>query len=113
VKVLPSIREQIQTVAERWEQAYFSNGEWFAYGKDKAAIYNKLESLPADATADDVAAVIGNDTWAGPHQCHECGESSLLVAQVGQPPDYESHTADICLPCARKVVALLESEVKP
>jgi len=41
------------------------------------------------------------------HFCHEC-DARVDVVQVGQEPDYESATANVCLVCLKKAVALLE-----
>lgn len=46
-----------------------------------------------------------------PYQsCDECeGATGQPLAQVGEEPDYYSGTANMCLDCLRKAVALLES----
>lgn len=104
-------KTEIESVAERWKAAYCRDGDWRDYGgSSKEAIYLRLLALPQNATAKDIASIIGNSSWAGPQQCHECGdEDAEAVVQIGQEPDYESATADICLSCLRKAVALIES----
>jgi hypothetical protein len=104
-------RTEIANVAARWKEQYFRRGEWGTVLLGNAeVIHRNLLALPPDATAKDVHAIIGNTSWAGPQSCHECGREDVdAVVQVGQQPDYESSTADICLPCLRKAVALIES----
>lgn len=68
--------------------------------------------LGPEATADQVAEIIGNRPWTD-LRCHECGTyGHHAVVEVGDPPDYESCTASLCLPCARKAVEMLENVVK-
>jgi hypothetical protein len=68
----------------------------------------KLRALSDDATPDQVDAAVGHggQTWM---RCHECGtDKASMVVTVGEPPDYESSTADLCAPCIRKAVAMVE-----
>lgn len=93
------IRQQdlIRGVAALWKGAYFDRlGKW--YGEDKRAIWEKLAALPSNATADDVASAIGNRSWTT-LKCDECGDEVTDVLQVGQEPDYESATVDLCFYC--------------
>lgn len=104
-------RTLVAAVAARWKAQYFRRGGWGTVRLgNPETIHQGLLALGPDATAKDVAAVIGNKSWAGPQRCHECGiEDVDAVVEIGQPLDYESATAEICLPCLRKAVALLES----
>lgn len=103
-------RSKVSEVAERWRQQYYSvqHGWMQTMRGDSGAVHRQLVALSADATAADVAKIIGNDSWAGPSRCHECGESALCTVQVGQPPGYESHTAELCEGCVRKALSLFE-----
>lgn len=103
-------RHQVRGVAERWKQQYCrDNGQWMGFGGDSAEIYTKLSALdPETAVASEVAAIIGNNSWAGPQPCNECGETVGRVVEIGQPPDYESATAQICEGCIRKALALFQ-----
>jgi hypothetical protein len=100
---------QVSTVAERWKEQYFygRQGWGTTVTGDTGAIYEKLKALPKTATDRDVAKIIGNDSWAGPSKCHECGETVLRTIELGEAPDYESHTAQICESCLRKALELL------
>lgn len=100
-------RTQVRDVANRWANAYPKTGP---YGRDpqKQAITKALVALDAEtATAADVAAIIGNDSWCGPKKCHECGAVVNVAVQVGEEPDYESSTATLCLACLEKALALM------
>lgn len=100
-------RTQVRDVAARWASSYPTNGP---YGRDpdKQAITKALAALDAEtATAADVAAIIGNDTWCGPSTCNECGAVVEVAVQVGEEPDYESSTATLCFACVDQALALM------
>lgn len=92
-------RTQIRVVASRWRAQYSKT----PYNTpDKMAIAEKLDALdPETATAEQVAAIIGNDSWARDPKCHECQEIVPMVVQVGEPMDYESNTACLCGRCLK------------
>ena len=102
---LETMRDQVKVVAKRWRVQYVS-GEW---GVDEQDIQRKLDALDVETATDkDVAEIIGNDTWVGPHKCHECGTKTWSAVELGEPRDYKSATATICIDCLRKAVALVE-----
>lgn len=100
-------RVLIREVAQRWKAQYAGyRGPTPSDTAEKAAIGHKLAALDAEtATAADVAAIIGNDSWTRIDHCDECGAENLAVA-VRLADDTESSSADICLPCLRKAVRL-------
>lgn len=104
-------RENVRGVAERWKAQYFRSGTWARLDIGRAEkIYHDLAALdPETATARDVAAIIGNSSWAGPGDCNECGQSRNVLVELGQEPDYESATDRICEDCLRKALALVTS----
>ena len=71
-------------------------------------IHAKLVALDTEtATAADVAAIIGNESWVRVEDCSDCGAKYLKsVTQLGEEPDYESQTAYVCDDCLRKALAL-------
>jgi hypothetical protein len=96
-------RVLVREVAQRWEEQYadydLSNAE------EMHAIGRKLAALDGEtATAADVAAIIGNDSWTRIDHCDECGETNPPVA-VRLAEDTES-SVDICLSCLRKALNL-------
>lgn len=95
-------RDLIRDVANRWEKQYPEKGDL-----PRLAILRRLRALDVEtASAQQVADIIGNDSWTS-QSCSECGEDHAdAVVQVGQELNYESRTAWLCLPCVRKAAAL-------
>ena len=105
-------RENVRGVAERWKSQYcHGDGSWSTtINGDTGMVYKRLAALDIEtATASQVAEIIGNNTWAGPGDCNECGQSRNVLVELGQDPDYESATARICEDCLRKALALVTS----
>lgn len=103
---LETMRAQVRNVAQRWRTQY---GNVSRHGAGKQEIQRKLDSLDVETATDaDVTAVIGNSLWVGPPDCHECGATTWNAVELGQPLDYGSCTATICIDCLRKAVALVE-----
>jgi len=97
------------TVAEKWKRQYFSKGRWgTVFTGDTEQIYAGLVALPASATPDDVKAVIGTHGWVT-FVCDGCGTDALTAIQLGDPPDYESRTVTLCLPCFDAAVSIRHS----
>jgi crossover junction endodeoxyribonuclease RusA len=93
-------RSLIREVAARWRSQYRE-----PVG-DKLEIAMKLDALdPGTASADAVNAIIGNSSWTS-MTCNECRCRVAAVVRLGEEPDFESHTADICFDCLAKAVAL-------
>lgn len=69
-----------------------------------------LESLPKNsASIEDVVSITGEEFRSrvgGPFLCNECGEMKDTVVQLGEEPNYESSTANVCFDCLRKALAL-------
>ena len=104
---LITIRSQIQDVAGRWAIQYYSNGE---RARDKKILQALLALNTATATAEDVAAIIGNPTWVCPQTCSECKNEYVdAVVEVGEEPNYGSNTAWLCRDCLIKALALMDS----
>ena len=78
------------TAAAKWKKQYHS---------DKPEIYQALLALGDNPTVEQVDRTIGNSTWTTPPDCSECGRSTEAVVMVGEVPDYESHTAWLCVDC--------------
>lgn len=98
-----TISDQIRTVAARWAKQYRGTTD-----PRQLAVRQQLEAIdPETATAEDVARIIGNHSWACPQECDECGTPSESIIELGEEPDTDSHTARICLECLHKAVAVL------
>jgi hypothetical protein len=83
---------EIQGVAERWKRQYPDSRD---------EIYAQLQALPSTATAADVAAIIGNDTWVGV-SCSECGTRSQIAVGLNTLEDNQG-VVHVCLPCIEKL----------
>ena len=95
---LLSEREQVRSVVKRWRERY----------PDPEFRLRDLDALdPETATAEDVAAAMGNRSWVCQRTCDECGEDSWSCVELGEEPDDESCTATICEGCLRKALARL------
>lgn len=88
--------------ADHWERQY-SRG---TYGTDKADILYKLRELGENPNPDDVDRIIGNSSWTRT-ECNECGRVNVDVVEIGQKPDYESYTANICKSCLSKALEII------
>lgn len=99
-----TLRDQVRTVADRWANVYGRG----SYRQDKIDILAKLRTLDVEtATAEDVAAIIGNGSWVCQRRCHECNIDTYDAVELGEPPDYESATATICRSCLVAALDLL------
>lgn len=103
-------RSVIRFVAERWSRQYPDA----QHGRDKPEIGRRLSALDLETVeAEEVDAIIGNSSWTEVPKCGECGlEDPPAVVQVGEPPDYESRTAFLCLSCARAAADLFTLTVE-
>lgn len=99
-------RTLIREVARRWRAQY---APFDRRGQDKKDIAAALSGIdPETATAKDVEAIIGNNSWTQIPICDECGsEDADRVIEVGAPPDHDSSTARLCPACVAKAVTLL------
>lgn len=78
------------------------------YPREKRDIFEALVDLGPKPNPEDVNKVIGNDSWTRV-ACDECGEEVYAVVQIGQEPDYDSATAEVCLSCLSKAVDLINA----
>lgn len=95
-----SEKEQIRGVARSWARQC---------AKRKPEISEKLEKLNIETvTAKDVQEIIGNNSWVCKTKCDECLNETWDCVQLGEEPNYESRTANICKNCLIKALELLE-----
>ena len=93
--------------AQRWHRQYGPRfPESTAFG-DTEVIYQRLVALGPTPNPDDVDRIIGNDSWTRLGECDECDQQKSVLVQVGEEPDYESHTATICVDCLQAALALV------
>lgn len=100
-------RNQVRSVAKRWRSQYGGG----TYGADKRNRMVGDELLLLDketATANDVSEITANNSWVSKNNCHECGNETWDIVQVGEEPDYESYTAGICRNCLVKAINMID-----
>lgn len=106
-----TVRDRVRGVTAAWYEAYKDEIDSQSQsatinGKTKTQIYYELRDLLPDvASADDVAAIIGNRSWTR-LTCNECGRDVEVVIEVGEEPDYESCTAWLCKNCVLNCLAV-------
>ncbi len=94
--VLITSRDLLPEVCKRWRKQY--PGEKIKY--------DQLAALdPKTATSKQVDDIIGTQGWASTG-CDGCGEYVDEAVQVGQEPDCESSTANLCKSCCEKALKL-------
>lgn len=104
-----TIRSQIREVAERWNETHKDNRPTMdrAHNARMLEIPKKLAGLdPETATAADVEAIIGNDSWACPQHCDECcKEECDVVVSFEREGRYEGWY--LCRGCIEKAYAAM------
>jgi len=100
---LTTKREIIRRVPAHWRQTYTPFQKW---DDSKGKIAKELDRINVEtATEDDIERIIGNRSWTR-MTCDECKKEVDALIQVGEPPDYESRTAQLCPECVRAAFSL-------
>ncbi len=102
-------REQIRTVAARWDAVYGPRFDFQIVGPgDSRSISEALHSFdPETASADDVAVVIGNGSWVEMPMCLECKTATTDAAGFG---DEDIGVAWCCAQCMRRALRKLAGD---
>lgn len=103
-------REQVcADVADRWRDTHFKDTGWdTSFGEmRRECIHEALQGLCAATPSSRAAidAAIGNESWT-PIRCDECSQDAEVAVEVGEPPDYESSTVVLCVPCLTRALDL-------
>lgn len=102
--------DKVSGVPAAWKEQYCKNGEWANYGSranDKEEIYKALIACNP-LTAEDANRIIGNNSWTS-DGCDECGKDDCEnLLQLGEEPDWESRTVNICSDCLNKAIELFK-----
>lgn len=97
----------LRSVADKWKEQYCKQfGGWSKHHADKAReeTYHQLvRCLANGGTAEEVTAIIGNDSWST-LTCDICREKVTGLACFGEP--YESYS-EVCLSCLSVMHRLL------
>ena len=93
----------LATLPKRWATQYTTNFRLDS-GRMPFDIAKELEAEKI-LTEERAKEILGNDSWTR-NECHECKKDVYATVQLGQGTDYGSATANICLDCLNKAVAL-------
>lgn len=102
-----------KSCADRYKEKYHRGGnDWFnQINTDSRKVYFQILKLGLSPTPEQIKEIIGRD-WCRV-TCDECEKTVDAVMQLGQPPDYESKTACVCLDCLQKAVSVITTEPTP
>lgn len=95
------------SAAKRW-QAQYRDDYRFSDNRTAGDIRARLVALGPSPDPADVVAIAG-PSWAADPWCNGCDRAVPVVVQVGQEPDYESSTANLCVDCLRAALDLAVS----
>jgi hypothetical protein len=93
----------------RQSKANEAAGHWQYGARERENIYNALIALGDSPNPDDVDRVIGNKSWTEVGECDECRKASEALIMLGEEPDYDSHTAYICINCLQSAMIKINS----
>lgn len=103
------IRELPALLEKAWKR---HDGTWKRIVQaepDTQKIHAKVAALnPETATVAEVEAAMGFSGWLNETFCRECQHHVDVVVQLGEEPDYESRTTELCLDCLRSAVKAAE-----
>jgi hypothetical protein len=91
----------VANVPMRWAAAY---NNWH-YDAEKRVKTEKLLALPAGFSAEDVNAIIGNDSWTE-LKCSECQKNHDVLIQIGDEPDYDARYVELCRDCLSRATLM-------
>lgn len=95
-------------VAKRWKAEYLDHPKHYDTLWHQE-VYDAIVALGDSPEPEDINRIIGNEYWTRPEPCSECKATVALVVQVGEEPDYESHTAWLCVNCLRAAIQAAET----
>lgn len=99
--------ELAMTSVREWLEMYPPSS--YTVDHPKRIIGEKLLSMPATATADDVDVAVGSKSWTR-LTCHVCREDKIKIVVIETPVDGEIDVNHICETCARSIVAMFDND---
>lgn len=95
----------------RWKHTYPESTEetLTLYNVERKTILDKLRNLGEYPHPNRVDDIIGNGSWTR-CECNECGTEVEGTVRLGEEPDWESATANICKDCLVKALALFVTD---
>jgi hypothetical protein len=95
----------IKNVSKNWNSQYAKSSDI-----DKILISKRLQEENPQ-TENEISNIIGNKSWTL-NICNECNKDSDTTIILGQEPDYDSATSNICLDCINKALRLFNESQK-
>lgn len=111
-----TIRSQIRELPDELRRVWqLPNGSWKRIGQpepDTEKIHAAVSALNLEtAPPEDVQAAMQFPSgWIRQPKCDECGREVDVVVQLGEPLDYESSTANVCIECLRAAIKVARTE---
>lgn len=100
-------RGLIRDVPTRWRRQY-PTGVVYPSAPQKQQLLDALDL--ETATAAEVDAIIGNESWTRLPECQECGKENVETVEIGQPLEIESRTARVCADCLRAALKMFDED---
>jgi hypothetical protein len=97
-----------EALAREWHRGWIECWREQKGATSVREIGEKFAQVPVgEVTAALLTSIAGHSGWTRT-ECHDCGAVDVNVVEMGQPPDYDSCTANICELCLRRALALIE-----
>jgi hypothetical protein len=112
-----TLREVIKGVPARFSEQYGRQMDEIAAHASPPSTYrdliSRLNALDTEtATPEDIAAIIGNPSWAQ-LECDECGRDREHLVRVGDEPDYDARWQDLCADCLLAAFEMAATKPSP
>lgn len=110
---LVTVRDEIRSVARRWQEQYRRFGTWATYTgsawkQQPEAVHEALLGIDVETVdAGEVNRIIGNTLWTEV-RCNECMEAFERAVNFA----CGEYTLTICRSCLLDAVAIVDGEVK-
>jgi hypothetical protein len=91
-------------VSKRWRRQYGETPKNPRF----AEILRQLDALGDEATPEQIEQIIGNKSWTREY-CNLCDSEVSVWVRLGDEPDYESATVEVCPSCLRAALFVLEA----
>lgn len=110
-----TVRDEIKDVPRQWRERYAYGRKMDRWREPKwKEIYQNLMRLDLEtANADDIAKVIGNNSWVDDYlKCDECGLLFITLARYEwEDAEYGPQHFDYCAKCLRAAANLIDGGV--
>jgi len=96
----------LSSIPNRLKEQYYNDKDgWKDYPWNPKDRYERIVAI-GEGITEERATEITNSSWTN-LDCHECGQNVDKVVVLGEKPDYESNTAQVCFNCLKKALDLI------